>query len=68
VRRYHLYPVLPCLALALMPVLPFVNSTGLWFGLPRMIVWASLSCAALTVSLFCTDRELHAREQREERS
>jgi hypothetical protein len=65
VRRYHLYPVLPCLALALMPVLPFVNSTELWFGLPRMLVWGALSCVALTISLFFTERELHAHEQGE---
>lgn len=57
-RRYHLYPVLPCLALILMPLLPFVNTTGLWFGLPRMLVWAAGSLVALTISLFFTEREM----------
>jgi hypothetical protein len=55
-RSYHLYPVLPVLALVLMPFLPFVNTDALWFGLPRMLVWGGLSCALLTASLFVTDR------------
>lgn len=63
VRGYYLYPVLPALALVLMPFLPFVNTTQLWFGLPRMIVWGALSCLALTISLIPTERRITAREE-----
>jgi hypothetical protein len=38
VRPYHLIPTVPASALVLMPFLPFVNTDGLWFGLPRMLV------------------------------
>ncbi|HVV22794.1 MAG TPA: hypothetical protein VHF06_25385 [Pseudonocardiaceae bacterium] len=62
-RGYYLYPVLPALALVLMPFLPFVNTTQLWFGLPRMLVWGALSCVALCVSLIFTERALAGREQ-----
>lgn len=62
-RAYHLYPVLPALALVLMPFLPFVNTTQLWFGLPRMLVWGALSCVALCVSLIFTERALAGRER-----
>jgi hypothetical protein len=65
VRRYHLFPVIPVLALVLMPFLPFVNTTQLWFGLPRMLVWGALSCVVLSVCLFFTDREM-AREAGED--
>lgn len=57
-RQYHLYPVIPVLALVLMPFLPFVNTTALWFGLPRMLVWGGLSCVLFTVALFFTDRAM----------
>ncbi|HWC80122.1 MAG TPA: hypothetical protein VG756_09175 [Pseudonocardiaceae bacterium] len=55
-RSYYLYPVIPVLALVLMPFLPFVNTTQLWFGLPRMLVWGGFSCVLLTISLFAADR------------
>lgn len=65
-RAYHLYPVLPAVALILMPFLPFVNTTQLWFGLPRMLVWGGLSCVALSISLFFTERAVTGRERLEE--
>lgn len=65
VRGYYLYPVIPALALVLMPFLPFVNTSQLWFGLPRMIVWGALSCLALTISLIPTERGIAAREEDE---
>lgn len=55
-RPYHLIPVLPALALVLMPFLPFVNTSELWFGLPRMLVWAGISCVLLTPALYLTER------------
>ncbi|HEX3588749.1 MAG TPA: hypothetical protein VHV74_03885 [Pseudonocardiaceae bacterium] len=65
-RGYHLYPAIPALALVLMPFLPFVNTSQLWFGLPRMLVWGALSCVALSISLIFTERAVSAREQVEE--
>lgn len=62
-RLYHLYPVIPALALVLMPFLPFVNTTGLWFGLPRIVVWGGLSCALLTVSMLACERAVTRAEQ-----
>ena len=61
-RPYHLIPVLPALALILMPFLPFVNTSELWFGLPRMLVWGGISCLLLTPALFVTERVM-SREQ-----
>jgi hypothetical protein len=55
-RPYHLIPVLPALALIVMPFLPFVNTSELWFGLPRMLVWGGISCALLTPALYLTER------------
>lgn len=57
-RRYHLFPVLPALALVLMPFLPFVDTTQLWFGLPRMLVWGGASCVVLSISLLATERAM----------
>lgn len=62
-RQYHLYPVLPVLALVLMPFLPFVNTSALWFGLPRMLVWGGLSCALLSVSLLACERAMSRTEE-----
>jgi hypothetical protein len=56
VRSYHWPPVLPVVALVLMPFLPFVNTTGLWFGLPRMMVWGALWCAMLVPALLLSER------------
>ena len=61
-RPYHLIPVLPALALILMPFLPFVNTSELWFGLPRMLVWGGISCLLLTPALFFTERALSRSE------
>ena len=65
-RGYYLYPAIPALALFLMPFLPFVNTTQLWFGLPRMIVWGALSCVGLSISLIFTERAVSGREREEE--
>lgn len=63
-RQYYLYPVIPVLALVLMPFLPFVNTTALWFGLPRMLVWGGFSCVLLTISLLACDRAMSRAEER----
>lgn len=55
-RPYHLIPAVPALALALMPFLPFVNTDGLWFGLPRMLVWGASWCVLCTPALLLTER------------
>ena len=60
-RPYHLIPAVPALALALMPFLPFVNTDGLWFGLPRMLVWGAAWCVMCTPALLLTERQM-ARE------
>jgi hypothetical protein len=64
VRPYHLIPAVPTLALALMPFLPFVNTDGLWFGLPRMLVWGAAWCVMCTPALLLTER-LMARDTAE---
>jgi len=56
VRPYHLIPAVPAIALALMPFLPFVNTDGLWFGLPRMLVWGAAWCVLCTPALLLTER------------
>lgn len=55
-RTYHLIPLVPALALVLMPVLPFVNTAGLWLGLPRMMVWGGAWCVVLCGALLTTER------------
>ena len=55
VRTYPLPPMLPVLALVLMPVLSFVNSPGLWWGLPKMVVWAGVWCLCLTPTLLLSN-------------
>lgn len=57
-RPYHLIPAVPALALALMPFLPFVNTDGLWFGLPRMLVWGAAWCVMCTPALLLTERQM----------
>jgi hypothetical protein len=55
-RPYHLLPAIPALALVLMPFLPFVNSDGLWFGLPRMLVWGGVWVVLLTPAFLLTEK------------
>jgi hypothetical protein len=55
-RPYHVIPLVPALALVLMPFLPFVNTPSLWLGLPRMMVWGGAWCVLLTVALLATER------------
>lgn len=66
-RQYYLYPVIPVLALVLMPFLPFVDTTALWFGLPRMLVWGGVSCVVLSISLFACDRAMTRVEEADQR-
>jgi hypothetical protein len=54
-RPYHVIPVIPALALVLMPFLPFVNTASLWLGLPRMMVWGGAWCVLLTVALLAAE-------------
>ncbi|WP_019074807.1 hypothetical protein [Streptomyces hokutonensis] len=61
-RPYHLIPAVPALALALMPFLPFVNTDGLWFGLPRMLVWGAAWCVLCTPALLLTERLMATEE------
>jgi hypothetical protein len=55
-RPYHVIPGIPVLALVLMPFLPFVNTSSLWLGLPRMMVWGGAWCVLLTAALLVTER------------
>jgi hypothetical protein len=55
-RPYHLLPAIPALALVLMPFLPFVNSDGLWFGLPRMLVWGGVWVVLLTPAFLLAEK------------
>jgi hypothetical protein len=49
--------------LLLMPFLPFVDTaSGLWLGLPRMLVWGALSCLLLTISLLLVDQAMSRTE------
>ncbi|SEP35272.1 hypothetical protein [Amycolatopsis saalfeldensis] len=57
-RSYHLPPILPVIALVLMPFLPFVNSAGLWLGMPKMLVWGGFWCLMFTPALLLSERLL----------
>lgn len=63
-RPYHLFPLVPALALVLMPFLPFVNNAGLWLGLPRMMVWGGVWCVLLTAAFLLTERMMTRGERR----
>ncbi|GAB3007197.1 hypothetical protein LWP59_29125 [Amycolatopsis acidiphila] len=60
-KSYYLVPLIPALALAIMPFLPFVNTTGLWFGLPKMMVWGGVWCVLCTPALLITERMMAKR-------
>jgi hypothetical protein len=64
VRPYHVIPVVPALALVVMPFLPFVNTDSLWLGLPRMMVWGGAWCVVLTLALLAAE-SLMARDTAE---
>ena len=55
-RPYYLIPAVPALALVLMPLLPFLNTTDLWLGMPRLLVWAAVWVALLTPAMLLTER------------
>ena len=55
----YLAPAVPVLALILSVNLPFVNSGGLWFGVPALFVWTAVWVLLLTPALWFTDRVLH---------
>jgi hypothetical protein len=57
-RRYYVLPAVPAIALVLMPFLPFVNAPGLWFGLPRMLVWATCWVLLFTPAFLVVERFL----------
>lgn len=61
-RTQYLFPAIPVLALLLMPFLPFVNTSDLWLGLPRMFVWGGAWCLMLTPALLLAERWM-ARER-----
>ena len=63
-RRY-LPPVIPVLAIILMPFLPFVNAPGLWLGLPKMMVWAAFWTICLTPAMAWSQR-LMERDERDD--
>lgn len=54
-RLYYLPPILPALAMLLMPFLPFINTPQLWFGLPRMMVWGGVWCVLLTPAFLLSE-------------
>jgi hypothetical protein len=55
-RMQYLFPAIPVVALLLMPFLPFVNTSALWLGLPRMFVWGGIWCLLLTPALLLAER------------
>ncbi|WP_033296051.1 hypothetical protein [Amycolatopsis jejuensis] len=63
-RSCHFPPAIPVLALVLMPFLPFVNSTGLWLGLPKMMVWGAFWCLMFTPALLLSERLMARRGER----
>ena len=67
-RLYHVIPVVPALALVLMPFLPFVNTDSLWLGLPRMMVWGGAWCVVLTLTLLAAESLMGRREGDGERT
>ncbi|GHF64554.1 hypothetical protein FHX82_004750 [Amycolatopsis bartoniae] len=64
-RPYYFVPLVPALALTVMPFLPFVNSTGLWFGLPKMMVWGAAWCVLCTPALLVAERMMAKRGEDE---
>ncbi|GLY70655.1 hypothetical protein [Amycolatopsis taiwanensis] len=62
-RPYYLPPLVPALALVLMPFLPFVNSETLWFGLPPMLVWGGFWCILLTPAFLLSSRMMAGEHQ-----
>jgi hypothetical protein len=66
-RPYYLPPLLPTLALVVMPFLPFVNSGDLWFGLPPMLVWGGCWCVMLTPALLLSSRMMVRNREEAER-
>lgn len=63
IGRRYLPPVVPALAIVVMPFLPFVNAPGLWLGLPKMMVWAAFWTICLTPAMAWSQR-LMERDER----
>jgi hypothetical protein len=61
---HYIPPVIPSLALILMPFLPFLNTDSLWFGLPRMLVWGGVWCVLLVPALALSERMLPKENER----
>ncbi|WP_017556078.1 hypothetical protein [Nocardiopsis baichengensis] len=55
-RSRSLAVTVPAAALMATPVLPFLRTGGLWFGLPPMLVWVVLWCLAVTPVLLFVER------------
>jgi hypothetical protein len=65
ISRRYLPPVVPVLAIVVMPFLPFVNAPGLWLGLPKMMVWAAFWTVCLTPAMAWSQR-LMERDERDD--
>ena len=62
--KQYLPPALPVTALIVMPFVPFVNAPGLWFGLPRLMVWTVLWSLSWVPALVWSQRLIDRDEQR----
>ena len=55
-RSLRLLPLVPAVALLSSVYLPFVNQTGLWFGLPSLAVWCAFWVLVMTPVLLLVER------------
>ena len=55
-RSLRLLPLVPAVALLSSVYLPFVNQTGLWFGLPALAVWCAFWVLVMTPVLLLVER------------
>jgi hypothetical protein len=64
---FWLPPIPPVIAILVMPFLPFINSPGLWFGLPKMMVWVGMWLLLVTPSLIWAEHLMDRRGEGESR-
>lgn len=57
--RHCVWIAIPIVAFFIAPFLPFVNTTGLWLGLPAPVVWSLIWTVGVTVSLWAVERSVH---------
>ncbi|WP_460860274.1 hypothetical protein [Nocardiopsis coralliicola] len=50
----------PAAALLAVPLLPFLRTADLWFGLPPMLVWTFVWCVLVTPALLLAERIIEA--------